>query len=71
MEKLEALENSTVIELAKEIKEILMVNTKATCVRDKKRMKEEPQTNLGFDTECKMKKGNVNHIRKNKESPEN
>ena len=38
MEKLEALENSTDM----------------ICVRGKKIMKEEPKTDLEFDTECKM-----------------
>ena len=38
-----------------------MDNTKAACVRGKKRMKDQSKSNPWFDTECRMKKENLNH----------
>ena len=74
-EKFGALENSPDItpnELAKEIKLLLMENTKTARVREKKKMKNEPLSDPWFDTECKMKKENLNNIgNKIRKSPEN
>ena len=39
-----------------------MENTKASHVRERKRMKDEPQSDPCFDTECKMEKENLIHI---------
>ena len=67
-EKFESLcndNNLTPIALAKEIKLLLLENTKTSCLREKKTFKDEDKKSQPwFDSECKLNKNEINRLGK-------
>ena len=61
-ERFEALENSdglTPSQTAKEIKRLLLENTKTSNIKEKKKMKDDQNSEPWFDSECKKLKNNI------------